>query len=106
MNNVLTPTIGTNGFVKKFDAKAKRKFKVKFATKVKISLVVLLLMSLAGNYLLLKSFMVFQCKVNLENAGYFVSKAKCGELNDNWNEASNKSIELHNSEMLKLNPDL
>lgn len=78
MNNILNPAIGSNQYKTVFDekVKAKKKFKIKFATKVKLFVLLVLTLSLAANYLLVKQFMVFHCS----EGGYVMSKEKCNEL--------------------------
>lgn len=90
MNNTLTPAIGSNQFLTKFDAKAKRKFKlrIKFATKVKLFIVFLLIFSLYANYYLLKTNYVFTCRAVFDGVeqnwklGHLMNKNTCNDLID------------------------
>lgn len=76
MENILTPVQGSNQFIAKFGTKAKRKFKVKFATKVKIIIVLLLISSLYLNYKILRANYVIRCSAG----GMFMSQSKCDDL--------------------------
>jgi hypothetical protein len=98
--NTLNPAVGSNQFVTKFDEKSKikKRFKIKFATKVKILALSLLVASIAGNYILLKTFMVFKCT----DGGYFISKQYCGEVY----QLKIDSQELARQELLKNNYDI
>jgi len=94
----LTPAIGSNQFLTKFDKKEKRKFTVKFTTKIKIATVIGLLASLYLNYYILRANYVVTCSAG----GHFMSQLKCDEL------ATNKvdSQELARQKMVTNNQDL
>lgn len=92
--DVLHPAIGSNQHLVKFDSKVKRKWKVKFGTKIKIVAIVILLASLLANWYLLKTNYVFNCNVTIGNitqaqAGHLMSKTKCDSINQDWIEARN-----------------
>lgn len=98
--NTLNPALGSNQFITKFDEKSKRKFKlrIKTATKIKIAIGIILLASLAGNYYMLKQFMVLRCS----EGGYVMSKEHCNELAQNHFD----SQELNRLQRVQDNPDL
>lgn len=62
MNDIMTRSLGSNQFVSKFDkTKGRRKFKVKFVTKVKIFILVSLIFSLYLNCRLLETNYTMKC---------------------------------------------
>src|SRR5690242_5917846 len=95
--NALTPAVGSNQFITKFDSDAKEekkkkfKIKVKFRTKVKIAIVLTLMVSLYVNYYLLKTNYVFTCwavvgelkQTQWGHFGHLMNRQRCDGLVDN-----------------------
>lgn len=89
--NTLTPTLGSNQFITKFDSvpkKKKLKFKVKFLTKVQIIAVILLFTSLYLNYHLITDNYVWTCTASFDGIeqtqwghfGHIMKKTTCDEI--------------------------
>lgn len=105
--NTLTPTIGSNQFVTKFDEQAKakkRKFKIRVSWKIKLGIIVLLIASLWANEYLLRTNYVLNCDITIgnivqEHAGHLMARAKCDQLNQNWIDAQNYN-DIQNSKLM------
>ena len=88
MNDIMTPALGSNQYLTKFDAKAKRKFKLKvaFKTKVKIFTLLLLAASLYLNYYTLKVNYVWTCTAVIDGVpqnwklGHLMNVSTCNDL--------------------------
>jgi hypothetical protein len=90
--NTITPALGSNQYLTKFEdkPKAKRSFKikVKFQTKVKIALVAVLMFSLYLNYHMLKDNYVLTCEsptidgIQQEwgHFGHFMKQSTCEQI--------------------------
>lgn len=83
---VQKPILGSNQFLTKFGAN--KKFKVRTATKVKITVIALLIASLYINYLTIKDNYVFSCTgvvggINQKwRLGHFESVNTCNQLTE------------------------
>lgn len=100
MENTLvrTPILGTNQYKIKFGERVRRKLKVRFATKVKVGIVLLLVSSLYLNYKILRANYVVTCNAG----GHFMSMSKCDELSQNQMDGQ----ELSRLQEIQNNPDL
>lgn len=94
MNNVLTPSIGSNQYLKKFGIAKKHKLQLRINRKIKVkfAVITILFFSLYLNYYLLKTNYTLNCNVTLDGivqaqAGHLMNNAKCNSINQDWVEA-------------------